>query len=326
MSHIFISYSSKDRSTTKKLVAVFEKQGWKVWWDKNLKPGKAFDTAISKALDAASCIVVLWSPNSVESNWVLEEAYEGLNRDILAPVLIKATRLPFGYRRTQYIDLSKWKGVAGDVAIKNLLAAIEPFAAPEKKIISAKSGASKPSKKKPAKATKPKPKPKSKTKIIRTFSGGLDGKNIVFTGALLESRNVHAEKVKAVGANYVSTISGKTDYLVVGKEPGASKLAAAKKQEVKKITEKTWLKMLNETYRRTFVNKRVVFTGKLNAPRKELEKLVKSIGAKPTNDISGKTDYLIVGDKPGKVKLAAAEKFSVKIIKEELWKKIMETL
>jgi len=322
MSHIFISYSSKDRSTTKKIASVFEKQGWKVWWDKNLKPGKAFDTAISKALDAANCIVVLWSPNSVESNWVLEEAYEGLNREILAPALIKDTRLPFGYRRTQYIDLSQWKGVAGDVAMKKLLAAIEPFATPEKKTTTAKPGASKPPKKKASKATKP----KSKTKIIRTFSGGLDGKNIVFTGALSESRDAHAEKVKAVGANYVSKVSGKTDYLVVGKEPGASKLAAAKKHEVKKITEKTWLKMLNETYRRTFINKRVVFTGKLNAPRKELEKLVKSIGAKPTGDISGKTDYLIVGDKPGKVKLAAAEKFSVKIINEELWKEIIETL
>lgn len=322
MSHIFISYSSKDRATTKKIANVLEKQGWKVWWDKNLKPGKAFDTAISKALDAANCIVVLWSPNSVESNWVLEEAYEGLNREILAPALIKDTRLPFGYRRTQYIDLSKWKGVASDASIKKLLNAIEPFATPEKKTISAKPGASKSPKRKTDKAIKP----KSKKKIIRTFSGGLDGKNIVFTGALSESRNAHAEKVKAVGANYVSAISGKTDYLVVGKDPGASKLAAAKKHNTKKITEKTWLKMLNETYRRTFINKRVVFTGKLNAPRKELEKLVKSIGAKPTDDISGKTDYLIVGSKPGKVKLAAAEKFSVKIINEELWKEIMETL
>ena len=320
MSHIFISYSSKDRSTTKKLATVFEKQGWKVWWDKNLKPGKAFDTAISKALDTANCIVVLWSPNSVESNWVLEEAYEGLNREILVPGLIKETRLPFGYRRAQYIDLSKWKGAADDVFLKKLLTAVEPFAIPIKKTVSTKPGTSKVSKRKPTAKTKP------KSKIIRTFSGALDGKNIVFTGTLSEGRNAHAEKVKVVGANYISAISGKTDYLVVGKNPGESKLTAAKKHEVKKITEKQWLKMLNETYRRTFINKRIVFTGKLNAPRKELEKLVKSIGAKPTDDISGKTDYLIIGEKPGKVKLAAAEKFSVKIINEGLWKEIMETL
>ncbi len=325
MSHIFISYSSKDRSTTKKLATVFEKQGWKVWWDKNLKPGKAFDTAISKALDAANCIVVLWSPNSVESNWVLEEAYEGLNREILVPAMIKQTRLPFGYRRAQYVDLSKWKGTANHLPLKKLISAVEPFAGKSKltkNLLTPVGGQKKVS----TKPKKPKSKPKSKRKIVRTFSGALDGKNIVFTGALSESRNVQAEKVKVVGANYVSAISGKTDYLVVGKNPGEAKLAAAKKHDVKKITEKQWLKMLNETYRRTFINKRVVFTGKLNAPRKELEKLVKSVGAKPTDDISGKTDYLIVGEKPGKVKLAAADKFSVKKINEELWKEIMETL
>lgn len=322
MSHIFISYSSKDRSITKKLATVFEKQGWKVWWDKNLKPGKAFDTAISKALDAANCIVVLWSPNSVESNWVLEEAYEGLNREILVPALIKETRLPFGYRRAQYVDLSKWKGGTNDLPVKKLISAVESFAGERrlpKYLRTPVTGNEKP-------ITKPKTKAKIKLKTVRTFSGALDGKNIVFTGALSESRNAHAEKVKTVGANYISAISGKTDYLVVGKNPGESKLTAAKKHDVKKITEKQWLKMLNEIYRRTFMNKRVVFTGKLNAPRKELEKLVKSIGAIPTNDISEKTDYLIVGEKPGKVKLAAAEKFSVKIINEELWKEIMETL
>ncbi|MCB0597338.1 MAG: toll/interleukin-1 receptor domain-containing protein [Lewinellaceae bacterium] len=68
MSHIFISYSSKDRPKTKALADILEKKGWKVWWDKNLKPGKAFDHAISKALDEAGCIVVLWSKNSVESS------------------------------------------------------------------------------------------------------------------------------------------------------------------------------------------------------------------------------------------------------------------
>ena len=68
MSHIFISYSSKDRPKTKALAGILEKKGWKVWWDKNLKPGKAFDHAISKALDEAGCIVVLWSKNSVESS------------------------------------------------------------------------------------------------------------------------------------------------------------------------------------------------------------------------------------------------------------------
>ena len=41
-----------------------------------------------------------------------------------------------------------------------------------------------------------------------------------------------------VGANFVDTVSGNTDYLVVGKEPGDTKLKAAEAKGVKKITEK----------------------------------------------------------------------------------------
>ncbi len=274
-------------------------------------PGKAFDRAIGKALDEASCIVVLWSPNSVESDWVLEEAYEGLERKILVPAMIGTTRLPFGYRRVQYVDLTKWKGGATSKEIQKLLEAVEALAQPKAA---------------PGKKAAPAKKPTAAIKRHRTFSGGLDGKTIVFTGALTESRNAHSEKVRVVGANFVDSVSSKTDYLVVGKEPGAVKLAAAEKHGVKKISEKVWLNMLNETYRRTLENKTVVFTGKLDAARTEMEKVARKLGAKPTDGISSKTDFLIIGDKPGKAKLDAAEKYSVKIIPEALWREIAGTL
>lgn len=312
MSHIFISYSSKDRPKAKALAGILEEKGWKTWWDKNIMPGKAFDRAISKALDEADCILVLWSKNSVESAWVLEEAYEGLERKILAPALIGKTRLPFGYRRIQYADLTSWKGAANSKALEKLFEAIEPLVRP-------KAPKAAPGKKAP-------PKKKAAVKAKRNLSGALDGKTIVFTGALSESRKAHAEKVKAVGANFVEAVSGNTDYLVVGKEPGAVKLQAAEKHGVKKITEKQWLNMLNEAYRRTLANKKVVFTGKLDAPRAELEKIARKLGAQPTGSISGQTDFLVVGQNPGKVKLEAVEKYSVKVISESLWREIADTL
>ncbi len=308
MGHIFISYSSKDRSTTRALAKILEKQGLKVWWDKNLQPGKAFDRAISKALDESESIVVLWSKNSVKSDWVLDEAYEGLERKILIPAMIETTKLPFGYRRIQAINLARWKGADSAKGIKDLIKALHVLVGPAEK-----------SKAKPKKKAKP-------VKIIRRLSGALDGKTIVFTGALSENRKANEEKVNVVGARYVNSVSSKTDYLVVGKEPGDVKLEAAKKHNVKKITEKQWLKMLNETYKRTLLNKNIVFTGALEQPRTTLEKTAKKLGAKPTSSISGKTDFLIVGDKPGKSKLTAAKKNDVQIISEELWNDIVKTL
>lgn len=319
MDHVFISYSSKDRPKIRGLVDILEKQGLKVWWDKKIPPGKRFDQVISKALDEASCILVVWSPNSVASDWVLEESFEGLERKILIPAMIGKTPLPFGYRRMHYVDLTRWKGSVKAKPVLDLVTAVSslvvpPVPKPAKKTATGKKKAV--AKKKPARPKKRK----------RRLSGALDGKTIVFTGTLSESRRIHAEKVKVVGANFVDTVSGNTDYLVAGKEPGAVKLKAAEKHKVKKISEKKWLQMLNDAYQRTLLGKQIVFTGKLASPRTDLEKLAKKIGAKPMAAISGKTDFLIVGDKPGKVKLDAAKKFSVQIIKEDLWKEIIATL
>ncbi|MEN0051720.1 MAG: BRCT domain-containing protein, partial [Bacteroidota bacterium] len=247
-------------------------------------------------------------------NWVLEEAYEGLERDILVPTMIANTKIPFGYRRIQYVDLSKWRGASSSPVIQKLITSISALAPTPRK----SSNTIKP------KTTKPKA-ASAKLKKARTFSGALDGKTIVFTGALSESRKAHSEKVRVVGANFVDNVSSKTDYLVVGKNPGAVKLKAAQKHGTKKLSEKRWLNLLNDTYQRTFKNKQVAFTGKLSMTRKELEKSLRAVGAKMSEKVTSKTNYLIVGQKPGKVKLAAAEKYSIQIIQEQLWEEILHT-
>ncbi len=109
MSDIFISYSSKDKKNAKELAEVLIADGWSVWWDRKIPPGQAFDEVISKALDNAGCIIVLWSNNSVNSNWVKEEASEGLRGNILVPVLIEDSQIPLGFRRIQAARLVGWR-------------------------------------------------------------------------------------------------------------------------------------------------------------------------------------------------------------------------
>jgi hypothetical protein len=110
VSQIFIRYSSKDSAKAQQLVRVLEKKGWSVWWDKIIPAGKAFDLAISKALNEAQCVIVLWSKNSVKSDWVWEEAAEGAGRKILVPTVIDNVKIPFGFRRIQTVDVSRWRG------------------------------------------------------------------------------------------------------------------------------------------------------------------------------------------------------------------------
>ena len=68
------------------LVAALERQGWSVWWDRSIPPGRNFDEVLEEEIDAARCVVVVWTDASIDSQWVRSEALEGMERDILVPV------------------------------------------------------------------------------------------------------------------------------------------------------------------------------------------------------------------------------------------------
>lgn len=110
MSDIFISYASEDRSRVEPLVRALEGQGWSIWWDRTILPGEKFDEVIEKALDAAKCVIVVWSEKSKSSGWVRDEASEGAEREILVPILIDDVRPPLAFRRIQTANLIDWQG------------------------------------------------------------------------------------------------------------------------------------------------------------------------------------------------------------------------
>ena len=57
-------------------------------------------------------------------------------------------------------------------------------------------------------------------------------------------RDVAAEKIRALGGTFQSSLGKDTTYLVVGKNVGASKLAKAEKYGTKQLTEDEFLEML----------------------------------------------------------------------------------
>jgi len=105
---IFISYSSADRPFAQRLATALQGEGWSVWWDRAIPPGKSFDAVIEEALDAAKCVIVLWSKSSVASDWVKVEAAEAARRRILIPALIDSATIPLEFRRIQAASLTDW--------------------------------------------------------------------------------------------------------------------------------------------------------------------------------------------------------------------------
>jgi DNA ligase (NAD+) len=73
---------------------------------------------------------------------------------------------------------------------------------------------------------------------LRPVQGPLTGKTYVITGTLERlTRDDAAAALEARGAKVVNSVSGKTTGLVVGEEPGNSKLSKARKLEVPLLTE-----------------------------------------------------------------------------------------
>ena len=71
------------------------------------------------------------------------------------------------------------------------------------------------------------------------------GKKIVFTGKMQGSREAMKKQAKTLGMSVASSVSGKTDYLVIGENVGQKKLQSAADNKVEIITEAQYLDLIS---------------------------------------------------------------------------------
>jgi DNA ligase (NAD+) len=80
---------------------------------------------------------------------------------------------------------------------------------------------------------------------LKPVEGPLTGKTYVITGTLEAfSRDQAAAELEARGAKVVNSVSGKTTGLIVGEEPGNSKLTKARKLDVPLLAEQDLQELL----------------------------------------------------------------------------------
>ena len=130
---IFISYANEDEARVEPLARLLEAEGWSVWWDRDIPVGRTFDEVIEEALDAARCVIVVWTEESVASRWVKTEAGEGAARNILVPVLLDDVRIPLAFRRIQAADLVGWEGEQQHPGVEQLVEAVSRVAGSPKR-------------------------------------------------------------------------------------------------------------------------------------------------------------------------------------------------
>ena len=120
MSDIFFSYAREDKERVRPLIEHFEKLGWSCFWDLDIPTGHRWDAKIQKELETAKAVVVLWSNDSVQSEWVIIEATKGKERRILFPALLDDVEIPLAFSLTQAANLVGWDGSESHTELNHL--------------------------------------------------------------------------------------------------------------------------------------------------------------------------------------------------------------
>jgi serine/threonine-protein kinase len=113
---VFVSYKAEDRHRVEPLVAALESEGLAVWWDARVTGGDAWRETIAEHLDAAACVIVVWSKRSTgpEGRFVRDEASRAQRRGSYLPITIDKVEPPLGFGETQALSLRGWKGDPAD--------------------------------------------------------------------------------------------------------------------------------------------------------------------------------------------------------------------
>ncbi len=104
--NFFFSYSRKDNDFVLKLAHDLRKAGVNIWMDQlDIPVGERWDRAVEKALKESLGLIVVFSPDAVDSENVMDEVYYALGEDKnILPVLCRTCEIPFRLKRLQYID------------------------------------------------------------------------------------------------------------------------------------------------------------------------------------------------------------------------------
>jgi hypothetical protein len=127
MSDVFVAFEQGDQSRAARFIRALEGAGFSIWSHTDLPGGENWQTQVQAALEAAKCVVVLWTKNSVgpAGEFVREEARQAKARGILVPVTLQKVQPPLGFGELQAIDLSRWGGSRRNPLFKDLCTAIQ---------------------------------------------------------------------------------------------------------------------------------------------------------------------------------------------------------
>lgn len=128
MPDIFISYKKEERAVASELATRLTEAGYDVWWDDALLAGERYEDEIASVIDQSGAVVVLWSRQSIKSEWVRAEADAARQQKKAFPVIIddmSPTQMPLMYRGMHAARFEGWKGELDHEGYVELIGSIE---------------------------------------------------------------------------------------------------------------------------------------------------------------------------------------------------------
>ncbi len=125
MTSVFLSYAHRDEARVRPIALALTNAKHEVFWDRDLRAGDSWPKVLHSKVLGAQCVVVAWTMESLESQYVLLEARLAMDNGRFLPVLLDDVVLPERFADIHAIDLRGWIGNIRHPEWSKLVAAIE---------------------------------------------------------------------------------------------------------------------------------------------------------------------------------------------------------
>ncbi|MFC0339160.1 toll/interleukin-1 receptor domain-containing protein [Paracoccus niistensis] len=106
---VFISYARADTEVARRLSRTLAARDMVAWWDDRIELSAPWTDVLLNNLVSAASVLVLWSCNSVDREWVLREAEDARSRGKLLQLRLDSTPLPEPFASLQAASLPTWE-------------------------------------------------------------------------------------------------------------------------------------------------------------------------------------------------------------------------
>ena len=128
MSDVFISYARTTAAHARFAADALRAAGFSVWFDEQLPTHRAYSDVIAEEIAQAKAVLVIWSKDAIQSQWVRAEADRARGEGKLVQSSIERVQLPMPFDQIHCADLQDWRGDLQTAAWASVLGSISHLA------------------------------------------------------------------------------------------------------------------------------------------------------------------------------------------------------